>query len=131
MIITIETKVSKTEQKEISIPSFFQNMRWLKDDKSCSVYEIIAFLNESTVVKVWYRDNYTSIQNGTPAEMKVFVSDLFKEEYQPITEAEFLDIYTEALEGASLQPIYSEHKESYVSDLASIGVNAKEVGHGS
>ena len=129
MTISIQTTKTETAEKQITIPSFFQNMRWLKDDKSCSVYEIIAFLNESTVVKVWYRDNYTSIQNGTPAEMKVFVSDLFKEEYQPITEAEFLDIYTEALEGASLQPIYSEHKESYVSDLASIGVNAKEASH--
>ncbi|WP_230687670.1 hypothetical protein, partial [Streptococcus pneumoniae] len=63
------------------------------------MYEMIAFLNESTVVKVWYRDDYTSIQNGTPEEMKIFTNDLLRDDYQPIDEAKFLDIYTEALEG--------------------------------
>ncbi|MBL0233160.1 MAG: hypothetical protein IPQ08_05805 [Chitinophagaceae bacterium] len=129
MTISIQTTKTETVEKQITIPSFFQNMRWLKDDKSCSVYEMIAFLNESTVVKVWYRDDYTSIQNGTPEEMKIFTNDLLRDDYQPIDEAKFLDIYTEALEGASLQPIYKENKESYVSDLASIGVNAKEASH--
>ena len=127
MTISIQTQVSKTEQKDITIPSFFMNTKWM--NMKCSVYELIGFLNESTVVKVWYRDNYTSIQNGTPEEMKAFTNDLFKDDYQPIDEAKFLDLYTEALEGASLQPIYRERKESYVSDLASIGVNAKEASH--
>ena len=126
MTISIQTQISKTEEKQITIPSFFQNMRWLKDDKSCSVYEMIAFLNESTVVKVWYRDDYTSIQNGTPEEMKMFTNDLFKDDYQPIDEAKFLDLYTEALEGASLQHIYKEHNESYVSSLERIGLKRKE-----
>ena len=124
MTISIQTQVSKTEQKDITIPSFFMNTKWM--NMKCSVYELIGFLNESTVVKVWYRDNYTSIQNGTPEEMKAFTNDLFKDDYQPIDESKFLDIYTEALEGASLQPIYKEHKQSYVSSLERIGLKRKE-----
>lgn len=126
MTIQIQTQVSKTEERQIAIPSFFQNMRWKKSDNSFTCYEFLAFLDENTIVKFWYKDNYTSIQNGTPDEMKLFTNDLFRDDYEEVTEEKFLELYSEVLESLSLKPTYNERTD-YVADLESIGLKRKEV----
>lgn len=126
MTIQIQTQVSKTEERQIAIPSFFQNMRWKKSDNSFTSYEFLAFLDENTIVKFWYKDNYTSIQNGTPDEMKLFTNDLFRDDYEEVTEEKFLELYSEVLESLSLKPTYNERTD-YVADLESIGLKRKEV----
>lgn len=125
MKLTLSVTKTQEEDLHIEVPSFWRNI----SSKSAK-YDYIAIIDENTICTVNYLRDYVSITNCTPCPfiLERLVKKNCLNDYQPVSEEEFLSIYSEAIEAASLAPRLIE-KESYVDDLASIGVIGKEVSH--
>ena len=121
MTLTVSVQKTQEEELQIEVPSFWRNRA--TNEK---IFEYIAILDEKTCCKVTMWDDYVVIKNCTHTHIDL--ADLGRKShfcnYQPVTETEFISIYSEALEAASLTPRLVE--KTFVDDLESIGVNRKE-----
>lgn len=111
--MTITIPQTKTVSTQIQIPSFFMGGN--------STY--VGFLNEHTVIKIYKTKDYISVTNGTPDEMRFYLTDL--DLFVPIDESQFFTAHEEVLESLSLSPKLTHR--TFTEDLASIGLNRKEV----
>lgn len=114
MTITLQRKVVTETPIEIQFPSFFM----------CG-NQYFGFINEHTVIRFCNTQKIISIDNGTFEYMESLVTGW--NNWVSISEGQFLGEYEAALECLSLNPkiVY----KTWVEDLESIGVKAKEVSH--
>lgn len=126
MKLTLSVLKTKEEEVHIEVPSFWRNAAFR------NIINCIGIIDHNTVCEIYMEENHVRITNSIPSECQGTLNGLANrhswENFQPMTEQSFLSIYAEALEAASLAPRLIE-KESYVDDLASIGVIGKEVSH--
>lgn len=89
----IETTVTKTQQVEIPVPSFYRT----KDEKN-----YIGILDDTTIVSLYVSDELKIVKNCTP-----MYEGAIKEAYEKwhsCTETEFLEKYDAVIESISLHP---------------------------
>ena len=121
MTLTVSVQKTQEEELQIEVPSFWRNKATTEN-----IWEYIAVLDENTACKLTMWDDYIVIKNCTTKYMDL--ADLGRKfhscNYQPVTEEEFLSIYSEALDGLSLTPKLVEN--NFVDSLERIGLKRKE-----
>ena len=94
----IRTKQTRETDVEIPVPSFY------KDGKcSESISDIIAILDQNTIIKVYESERRTCVQN---MDLYLGESDIVYASlnWTPITEADFMLAHNSALHSMSLTP---------------------------
>lgn len=95
----MKLQISQFSQKEIELPlpAFFK-------DNSASITDIVAILDEDTMVRVWdYPGNRVWIENGNAKNYNDAIVKVY-EKYQLATEEEFFTAFNRAYAQLSLTP---------------------------
>lgn len=95
----MKLQISQFTKREIELPlpAFFK-------DNSAAITDIVAILNEDTMVRVWdYPGNRTWIENGSVKNYNDVIAK-FYETYQLATEEEFFAAFNRAYSQLSLTP---------------------------
>lgn len=91
--MTIETTKQVTSKVEVPVPSFWKN----------NIGNHTAIIDEQTAAHFYVGKDYTSVQHGTPEELKERI-EIAHRTHDLCTEQEFMEAYSKVLKSLSLQP---------------------------
>lgn len=99
----IETTTTVKAEIELPIPSF-----WKDTYASATISDIVGFLDEKTVCRVWESERRTSVENSNLEDFTYPKISEIMEKWQSVSEEEFLQAYNRALHSMSLTPELSK-----------------------
>jgi ferredoxin-NADP reductase len=91
--MTIQITKTETKDIEVPVPSFWKS----------NIGNHTAIIDEQTAVHFYVGKDYTSVQHGTPEELKERI-EIAHRIFDLCTETEFMEAYNKTLKSLSLQP---------------------------